>query len=433
MSEYQDQQLESLLSKLPQYQTRTNLDTKVFAGIHRLAVLRNEQAAAQQAPKRESGFSIFRKYVFATGTTFLVLLGGTTAWSYQDTVTYGDPLYGLKRSAEKIELSFANKPIDQVQTHIRFANRRMAELENLLDGTNKPGVTAFWIQTAYAYTSNTHVTAGAQANISRTVTDMQSSIGQATNIIETNDLPVTEAEQALITIEHATDDHVTRLGRFTETAPIEVAPLLTNFSDEQEHQLSAIVEAIDETKEARRQEISRVKVNLTSPRLARAQQLAEAETTITEVRDFVGTLNLDLIPQEERVAISNDIDSAESALKNGKVGIGLGLSRVAKKRILNKPELMKAIGVKADAIRFQALPKQVATPPTYYYRAPTTQQQQQQQPQQNTYTQPNSAPAPRIIAPTVQQQTTTVAPTVPSIIVPNFRFIIPETKNLLVK
>ncbi len=89
-------------------------------------------SGAQAAASSFTLFSLFamksRKLVTAVLILVVLLGGGLSAYAYESPeVTNGNPLYGLKRTIESIEGSFATNDLAQAEFHLKMALRRVEE------------------------------------------------------------------------------------------------------------------------------------------------------------------------------------------------------------------------------------------------------------------------------------------------------------------
>ncbi|SHH18729.1 hypothetical protein SAMN05443575_3383 [Jatrophihabitans endophyticus] len=69
--------------------------------------------------------------VAASVVTVLALVLGGAVWLSRDAVP-GDTLYGLKRTSERVELSFADDDADRARYHLQFAQTRVEEARTLV-------------------------------------------------------------------------------------------------------------------------------------------------------------------------------------------------------------------------------------------------------------------------------------------------------------
>lgn len=111
-----------------QLQNIPKLRTRLF---FRFFLRRKLRRAARQL-EEPRGFRVFRRALAAALVLFL-LASGTTAYAYATpSVTHGNPLYALKRSAEQVQLFFVRSPERRVVLFSWIAERRLQEVEILL-------------------------------------------------------------------------------------------------------------------------------------------------------------------------------------------------------------------------------------------------------------------------------------------------------------
>lgn len=72
-----------------------------------------------------------RTLVAALAAVLLLTLGSSTALAASQSANPGDPLYGVKRASERVALVLRRSPESKAALHLRWAERRLSEIETL--------------------------------------------------------------------------------------------------------------------------------------------------------------------------------------------------------------------------------------------------------------------------------------------------------------
>lgn len=165
---------------------------------------------------------IYMKKVLVASFAVLLLVVGTT-FMFQPGVTRGDALYPIKQAAESMELFFTRSPLSRVNTHLKFADRRMEELKLLLGARREAG----FISTAYAQgaAASALTETPAMNAVSATLADMVNSTESAMQTAEAITNPQ-DAKTALSSISQAQGAQVQALDILTKGAPAETQLML---------------------------------------------------------------------------------------------------------------------------------------------------------------------------------------------------------------
>lgn len=319
-SDVSEQELENVLRTLPRF-TRSEEKEKLF-----LAALEDRLTPVVKSSWFAGWFAL-RGIACA-----VVVLVVTAAWSYQPSVTRGHFLYSLKKNIERGELATAFSSVRKIDTHVRFAERRLGEAEYIVD--EEPKLAAV-ISVARAHVGDIHLDAQSTLHLAETLQEMLSEIAIASEIIEKEvELPA-DIERALNKIEAVTDKQVDRLAQIEKKVSAEVSTIVQVIAREQDEHLASVVEAHEDFKVAleEKKPVMRVKVmKAREKKVAADGRVKDRKTKAAEELQ----VTLDLYGQltaTQQEPFKEKVSAATSAIAEGKFGRAEGLSRAVYKRL----------------------------------------------------------------------------------------------------
>lgn len=319
-----DAEIEKLLRKLPRFKRDRAAEALFFKKLE----------AAK--PSQQISFFSWPRLAFAMSSLIILLFLGGTLWIYQPSVTRGHALYPWKQTAEKVELAFASSPLDTIEAHLRFSDRRLDEADYILQ---KSPSLAWLIQKATAHSDEIHLDSDAAVHFADTLEDMRIEKTLASEILEQNITEVTLADLALEKIETRSDMHVQRLKFLEEASPAKVKQVVKIIREEENEDLAAIIEAHEEVREKLSRKEHTIKIRL----MKRKEKVEETSKALQKMDQVFKTL-----PPDEKIKLEKKLERAKEALKEGKSGRAQGLLRAVQNQVtrtkknkdstLHKPE-----------------------------------------------------------------------------------------------
>lgn len=183
----------------------------------------------------------WRHFAFAPGLA-LVLLAISTLGIMQPAVTRGSSFYAWKQAIEKAEVALVFSVNQQVNTHLRLADRRGAETERIVD--RSPDL-AWMIGTAQAHEGEIHLESEEAQNLVLTVRDMQREISVAVEIAEKKITQPKELDLALEKIEKTSERRVRSLRGLQARTTKNAHAIVKIFADTEDERLFVITDARD--------------------------------------------------------------------------------------------------------------------------------------------------------------------------------------------
>lgn len=334
-----EQQLETILKNLPRHQRDEQRERLFYAKLQEMSAKKTAHHRAE--PKEAvSWFSFsWRRFSLVGGFALVVLMASTVVLAYQPSVTRTSILYPVKQFGEKIELSFAGTSLEQVDTHLRFSDRRLDEANYML--SDSPSL-ALFIQTAKAdapATDQGEIDSPQEIALSETLDDMHSEVSQASDILATSNEAAPEVEPRLEKIEKALGHHVEVLNAIQKTHSAKVKKIVNKVIEDQDDKLANVLDAHDRfTTELETQmkkagaNPNQVKVAVTfahqNAKLRREQHMTQAQAAVTHI-----VQEYDKLPPTEKNALTESVSNAQEALTEGHFGVARGLSKKVQRHI----------------------------------------------------------------------------------------------------
>ncbi len=354
--------LEKLLKKLPLHEMRKEKERLFYA---RLAEAEKQEERSEYLDSARARFSFGRKFAFAFSSALLLLIA-VTGFSLLPNVTNGNPLYPVKKAEERVELAFSREPISKINTHLRFAGRRLEELEVLFSGN--PELLRL-ISTAKAHELGENIDPRIEATLHDYFYETSEASVAVSNIYTTE-----EIAEALEKIEQAEEKHIKYFEKLIARGAEITKPLLNEtLSSIEEHQAEVVAKKT-ETVLKRREGLEKFMVKVTSASAIREKLLqsqsaeekaAHAEAAETgEIRAARAAINVEnrkeraeaefqkaqrvfesfkeekqkqASPKLEKLEIfvGEKLDEAAQALSENKYGKVFGLSRATEAMLQN--------------------------------------------------------------------------------------------------
>lgn len=328
-----DEQIEKILRSAPKFKRHVEADSAFYAALNKL-VEEEDDPEAEKLTRAIFGFSWLKriKTSFAGAMIVLAIFVGTLVMAYQPGVTRGDFLYPVKQVMEKVELVTALSPMSEMTTHLKFADRRLAEAQDIIDGGS--GSLSGFVGTAKAASrTDPQLSPEKEQDLTLTLSDMSNEIGLAESIVGEKISEPETAQAALKEIQARAENHLAELERFEQKVPQNTRVVVIKFKNRTNCHIARTVEANEEVNQAFAMQAPRV--NLVMLRL-NVINAANSGTTTTDsatvaqrqLQDAMQILNsLQRVPVQHRDALENKIEMAKQALEEGKVGRAEGLSR----------------------------------------------------------------------------------------------------------
>lgn len=315
-------QIEKLLRDLPRYEISQKADSRFYARL--TAAARSDWDRHRSA--RGNWLSLGQWALAGSLASFAFLVSGTL-WAYQDTVTRGHVMYPWKQTTEKIELATSFGPMSEMDTHLRFSDRRLNEAHVLAGGS--PEASAL-IQRANAASNLQELDSQRAVYLALTLQDMRSSLAAATRIVEASNLGRQRVEQALEKIENAASRHVDKLKQLEKKVAKPMVEILRNVREEEDDQKNIVEQAREEVKESiTNKEAPPLKI-LLFPAPERQQRRIERAREEFEATKEV----IKILPQSDQKRLAPAVETARSALEEGKVGVSRGMSRTVQQEAI---------------------------------------------------------------------------------------------------
>lgn len=316
MNPLREESVEKILKQLPVFERSKKAEQVFFEKLHRMADL---QKVTQPAARN---WFAWPRLAFAGSLATLFILVSGTVWAYQSSVTRGHFLYPWKKAVERAELAYASSPLQKVDAHLRFSDRRLDEAHSIIQ--QNPSL-AWLFQTAFAHGDEIHLDTEEEIFLAETLTDMRSEVSQASEIVETAMSKVEDVQNALIKIETATDRHLESLDQLEKQTSKNTQAIVKKIAQEEDDHLASVLDAEDEIEEARGKKLEHVQIKLLKREMKREQRHERAEEELQKALELLGSL-----PEEEQKDFTEKMERAKEALESGKFGRVKGLSKALK-------------------------------------------------------------------------------------------------------
>ena len=322
-----EEQIEKLFKSAPMISRDPKADKKFYMELLKLA------QTAQSEEKVVFNFwqtfmGSFRKMNFAYSaiTALIVVFVGGTALAYQPGTVYGDLLYGWKTAGEKIELAFASTPTQQVNTYLKFSDRRFNEAQTIM--ANKPSLVSL-IPTAQAHDASNFISLSGsdEYKLEHTLSDMCQQIELASKVIEEKITDPAQAQTALASLETLTEKQRTHLSTVNKKVKKPtVQKIVVRFINQEDLHLARSLVAKEQAQKAI---VLNVKVVNIKMKLDGEQNAKFADEINIQAADNVrNTVNMfNNMQIQNREVIQKQIEMAKQALEEGKFGRAHGLSQ----------------------------------------------------------------------------------------------------------
>lgn len=228
--------IENLLRSLPLYERAKDKEKLFYARLRELAARKEEEFEAEKS--RFAFFSGFRHAFAFASVAVILLFVATIGFSLSPKVTRGHFLYGVKRAEEGVELAFARAPLSRVNTHLRFASRRLDELEELFKGN--PELFRL-VSLAHAHLEDSEL----DPRIHETLHDYYAENTKAAKeIVKIEEVPV--VTKALEAIERTQEKHVEKLENLLPKVAEVAKPVIVEvITVVEEHQTEVIEKKVE--------------------------------------------------------------------------------------------------------------------------------------------------------------------------------------------
>ncbi|MBI2638009.1 hypothetical protein HYW83_00255 [Candidatus Peregrinibacteria bacterium] len=350
MNPLNENQVEKILGHLPQFERSKKAERVFFEKLHRIAAQKTKIEAAETRSEASGWFSwprlSFARLSLAGSLAALVLMTAGTVWAYQPSTTRGHFLYPWKQAAEKIEFAFSRTPLQKIDAHLRFSDRRLSEAENII--AKNPSL-AWLAPAARAHEGEIHLETEEEIFLAETLEDMRKEVSAASEIIEVKISKPADARKALEKIEVAAERHVEVLSKIEKKSEEKIKKIVKRIVDEEDEHLAVIVEAREAVKAAEARKESKVTIQFKKreekeekrggdkeKHEAKLENRAEeAKDEFKEVFEF-----FEKLPEEKKKELQEKMERAREALEEGKFGRTKGLSRAILNDIESAPEFL---------------------------------------------------------------------------------------------
>lgn len=337
-----EQQLENLLRKLPRM-TRSVQANALF-----LEKLDERAHGKKHASDFFRSFFAWPRFAWNAAVFMIFLMAATTFAAYQPSVTRGSKLYPWKQAAERIELAFAKTPTQEVNTHLRFGDRRLQEAEHIIQ--KNPSL-AWLVPAARAHgdIDDIHLDTAAAVFLAETLEDMRNEMETAGTIVEAKITEPAAAEQALDKIAAAAQKHVAQLQELEEKTDMNAKKIFRRIRDEEEQQYFLIIAAGEEVKTLRTKQEKKVELKFSKFRKKAAEmKRAEDEKKEEKKREKEEAKEEKREEKTERIEekregkktlqekLEQKLEQATEALEENKVGRAEGLINAVEKKLENE-------------------------------------------------------------------------------------------------
>lgn len=324
------QEIEKRLAQLPKFERSQKADQAFYAKLYELA---GKSSNEDIETKNWFSWILSPRFAFAGITAVLLVMVSSVFAAYQPGVTYGHALYGLKRTAEKVELAFAFSPLSKIDAHLNFSDRRLEEANNIM---GKSSSLAFLLQTAFADEGEVGLTDEQEQNLEKTLEDMKSEVDKAAEIIETRVTEPSRARAALERIEQTTNQHIDTLNRLEKRGQQRIKEIVRRVSGNEDLRMAIVIEAREEVADA----LEKRKENVQLILKMRHEEINNVKKSIEERRQEVqkevqkAIEHLETLPVLDQDKFELKINTVKDAFEKGKFGQAEGLSRAIQKRML---------------------------------------------------------------------------------------------------
>lgn len=339
-----EQDLEKLLQALPQYQMSKKKELVFYAKLMKLArdKKRLEQKDAREERIGLPFWNLRRTFAFATFGIFALFIA-TVGFSLSPKVTRGHFLYQIKQTEERAELAFARDPLSRVSAHMRFAGRRLSELEALFKGN--PELLRL-ISVAKAHEKSEII----DPRINETLDDYYRETSAATKEIPKIQEPE-KAVQALEKVEIAQEKHVKKLEillpKASAVGRMIVAEVLVTVEEHRTEIIEKKIEVIRKREEGEKKvEVSVKSVEEIAAEVRKEPEAAlarfekreeQAKEEFEHAKTSLEKLKQKFVKTEEKAEeatkfeafVDQRLKEAEKALSEGNFGKVSGLSRAS--------------------------------------------------------------------------------------------------------
>lgn len=322
MNPLNENRVEKILRQMPQFERDKKAERIFFEKLHRMAGI-----------EPTHGWFEWPRLAFAGSLAALFIFVSGTVWAYQSSVTLGHFLYPWKKAAERIEIAFASTPLQKVDAHLRFSDRRLDEARFLIQ--QNPSL-AWLFQTAKAHGDEIHLDTKEEIFLADTLADMRREVSLASEIVETAMSAVEDVQKALVKIEAATDRHIEKLEQLEKQTSKNTQAIVKKIAREEDDHLSSVLDAKDEVDEARGKKLERVQIKLLKREMKREKRHEQAKEELQKTLELFRSL-----PQKEQKDLSEKMDRAKEAFESGKFGRVKGLSKALENRMENMERKME--------------------------------------------------------------------------------------------